>query len=216
MRATAAVILAAAVMFAFGCQGSQGPGSSGGGKSRLDALEGQVKKDAEQISRMQSELTALKSERYELKVLLAETRAAIEALRSGGVLPGEKAFKFAVTRVGFGFLTSAVSLARTKADDTVVAFAYLYDQYDSAVKRAGAFRFDLLDLARPEGQMVLQTWTFTPEAAAKFWVGFPGGYEFKLPLAESIRGGTRVLKMTFEEEGGKELVATREIKIERP
>jgi hypothetical protein len=166
------------------------------------------------VTELRSELAAVKAERDEMKQLL-DQRRTVKTLGDNTTVSAEKPFTFEVTKVDFGFLTCGISLQGKKGDDAIAAYVGLYDQFDTPIKAAGHFRFDLFDLARSK-DYVVQSWSFEPEGAARYWQRFPACYQFKLALAAEVRVKKVVLKVTFRQAGKKELAATRELTIERP
>jgi len=203
---TASILL---VMLVVGCTGSQPSDTPQKSEAELQR-ENQAK--SETITRLQGELAGARTQRDELQ-------QALESSRKTGT-PG--AVELEVTRVDFGFLTSAVNLDEDKGkvtgrkgDNGIAAYVVLTDQFDSSIKAVGAFRFDLFDLKRSK-DFVIQTWSFDAEAALKHWQRFPASYQFKLPLSTDVYAQKAVLKVTFRQSGRKDLTATKELTIERP
>jgi hypothetical protein len=201
------ISLAAAVGLA-GCGAFVSAGKEGE-KYRIARLEREAQEYQQAIAKLETESAALRTERDDMRRLLAEK--GIEYTPE--TVPA-KPFSFDVTSVGFSFLTCAVNLDRIKGDDGVAAYVHIYDQFDSSMKAAGAFRFDLFDLAVPENQLI-ESWSFEPEAAAKFWQDLPGCYRFKLPFTKPVEAKKVMLKVTFHQEGKKDLTATRELPVEQ-
>lgn len=168
------------------------------------------------VAELRSQLDAVTAERDQTKRLLEEIRAA-KPSADNTTVGGRKPFAFEVTKVEFSFLTCGINLANKKggADDAIAAYVDLYDQFDTSMKAAGHFQFDLFDLARSK-DYVVQSWSFEPEAAALHWQRFPACYQFKLPLAAEVRATKVVLKVTFRQADGKEFKTTSELKLERP
>lgn len=183
--------------------------------ARMDLLERESRARQNEVAKLQAEVSSLKGERHELRTLLEEARRTVKSLEESGKAPAEKPFSFEVARVDFSFLTCAIDTDDTRGDDAIAAYVYLYDQFDSSLKAAGHFRFELFDLARPKSHVV-ESWSLKPEAAARYWQRFPACYQFKLPLAEGPLPEKAKLKVTFTREGEKALTASREVKIERP
>ena len=184
-------------------------------EKRMKEIERRADRREEEIAKLQSEVQALKAQRYELRNLLKETSEAAASLAQTGEMPADKPLRFEVTTVEFGMLTCAVDEDGKKGDDAIAAYVHLYDQYDFSMKAAGAIRFDLFDLSRAEDQ-VIQSWSFTPEDAARRWKRFPAGYHFKLPLSGDIGTKDVILKVTFQEAGRKPLTARCSIEVELP
>jgi len=181
------------------------------GKSPAE-LERENRAKGEKIVKLEDDLAVAKAERDRMKKDLDLARKSPEAAR---------AFAFEPKTVDFGFLTAAVNFDNEgkatdrKFDNGIAAYVSLYDQFDSSLKAAGQFRFDLLDLARAK-DFVIATWTFEPEAAAKYWQRFPACYQFKLPLPSDLASRTVTLKVTFRQPGKPELTATKELTVDRP
>jgi len=202
------------VLLVSGCLFSR-PGEVWRADDRLEALERESRAREQAILKLQAEVTAISSERYELKQLLEEARSTVKSLKTGGEAPPEQPFRFEAVKVDFGFLTCAIDLDKKKGDDAIAAYVYLYDQYDSSIKAAGAFHFELFDLARKEGHLI-QAWSFEPEQAAMYWQRFPACYQFKLPFGGEVTAKKGVLKVAFRRPGKETLTATREVTIELP
>ena len=206
MRAIMTAVLIAAVACLAGCAEWQTPSQSTAG------LEQENRAQADRIVKLEDELASAKSERDRAKNALNVDK------KSPGV---DKMFHFEAQKVEFGFLTAAVNfdsegkVTDHKFDNGIAAYVSVYDQFDSSLKVAGAFRLDLLDLARPD-RFVIQTWTFEPEAAAKCWQRFPASYQFKLPLSADVTARKVMLKATFSRPGKPDLTATQELEISRP
>jgi len=167
------------------------------------------------VAELRSQLAAVQAERDDMKRLLAE-RGAAKPPGDNTSVSGGKPFAFELTKVDFGFLTCGINLQGKKGpDDAIAAYVGLYDQFDTPIKAAGYFRFDLFDLARSK-DYVVQSWSYEPEAAARHWQRFPACYQFKLPLAAEVRAKRVVLKVTFRQADRKEFTAMRELAIERP
>jgi len=178
---------------------------------RLDELEKTARMRQQKLLALEAELTKLRADRNELKTLLEETKELLK----GGAVPAEKVFRFEPVRVDFSFLTCAIDTDKKKGDDAIAAFVSLYDQFDTGLKAAGSFRFDLFDLARSKDH-VIQSWSFTPEEAARWWQRFPACYQFKLPFGGKVGVEEVVLKVTFRQTGKKELTATQKLSVEQP
>jgi hypothetical protein len=188
-----------------GCRTSPSASGAAGDRQALDKT----------VAELRSQLDAVTVERDQTKRLLDESRTA-RTPADNTTIGGRKPFAFEVTKVEFSFLTCGINLAGTKgADDAIAAYVDLYDQFDTPMKAAGHFQFDLFDLARSK-DYVVQSWSFEPEAAAQHWQRFPACYQFKLPLAAEVRATKVVLKVTFRQADGKEFKTTSEMKLERP
>jgi hypothetical protein len=208
LRVSTASILMA--MLAIGCTGTQPNDSDTSSQKPAAELARQSQAKSETITKLQGELATARTERDELK-------QALESSRKTGA-PG--AVELEVSKVDFGFLTSAVNLddgkvTDNKGDNGIAAYVALYDQFDSSIKAVGSFRLDLFDLKRSK-EFVIQTWSFEPDAALKYWQRFPACYQFKLPLSTDVYAKNVVLKVTFRQAGKKDLTATKELTIERP
>jgi hypothetical protein len=167
------------------------------------------------VAEQRAELASVKMDRDKTRRLLDESLAA-KPSADNTTAGGRKPFAFNVTKVEFSFLTCGINLEGAKGDDDgIAAYVDLYDQYDTPMKAAGHFQFDLFDLARSK-DYVVQSWSFEPEAAALHWQRFPACYQFKLPLSGEVRATKVVLKVTFRQADGKEFATTTELKLERP
>jgi hypothetical protein len=213
MRANAMVLMIAslvALLALAGCVDTPAAAGSGSGKSAAD-LERENRAKSESIVKLEDDLASARAERDRARKDLAAARKT----------PGAEGFHFEAAKVEFGFLTAAVNLdekgktTEHRFDNGIAAYVGLYDQFDSSLKVAGAFRFDLLDLAR-SSDFVLQTWTYEPEAAAKHWQRFPSCYQFKLPLSSDVKSRKAVLKVMFTRPGKPDLTATQELTIDKP
>lgn len=206
MRAFPAILMLAALAMVIGCEEQQPTG-----KSAAD-LERESRAKTEKIIKLEDELAVARAERDAVKKDLDAARKSPDV---------EKGFQFVPRKVEFGFLTAAVNLdesGRTtdrKYDNAVAAYVGLYDQFDSSLKVAGAFQFDLMDLSKAR-DFVIAGWTFEPEAAAKHWQKFPGCYQFKLPLPGDLNSRKVTLKVTFRRPGKPDLTATTDLDVERP
>ena len=205
MPAKGVVMLLVLSALASGCRTSPSASGTPGDRQALEKT----------ATELRSELAGVKAERDEMKRLLDE-RTAATGPADNATVGAEKPFAFEVTKVDFGFLTCGISLqGKTGSDDAIAAYVDLYDQFDTSMKAAGHFRFDLFDLARSK-DYVIQSWSFEPEAAARHWQRFPACYQFKLPLAAEVRAKKVVLKVTFRQANNREFTAATELKIERP
>ncbi|HUV38234.1 MAG TPA: hypothetical protein VMY39_01410, partial [Planctomycetota bacterium] len=178
---------------------------------RMNNLERENVARQQKITKLEGEVSAMRAERDELRQLLEAARE----LNKTGTVPADKPFRFEVQKVELGFLTCAIDLDGKKGDDAIAAYVNLYDQYDTSLKAAGTFRFDVFDLARSKDHVV-RSWTFAPEEAAGNWQRFPGCYQFKLPLGGEVRAEKVVLKVSFSRPGKETLTATREVQLELP
>lgn len=201
----ATILLAAALASVPGCIAMPGKAPSNPGAADPRA-------ENEKIVILEDQLAAAKADRNRLARQLDAARKSPDAA---------KGFAFEVTRIEFGFLTAAVSFDNSakvtdrKYDNGIAAYVNLLDQFDSSLKAAGDFRFDLFDLSR-DRNFVIASWSFDAEAAAKYWQRFPGGYQFKLPLPSDLASRKVVLKATFLQPGRSELAATKELTLSRP
>ncbi len=207
MRASLSLASLVALIALAGCV--EAPTATGKSSAEIER-ENRAKSDA--IVKLEDDLATARAERDRARKDLAAAQKA----------PGAEGFHFEAAKVEFGFLTAAVNLDQKtdkvtdhRFDNGIAAYVGLYDQFDSSLKVAGAFRFDLLDLAR-SSNFVLQTWTYEPEAAAKHWQRFPACYQFKLPLSSDVKSRKVVLKVTFTRPGKPDLTATKELTVDRP
>jgi len=74
--------------------------------------------------------------------------------------------------MSFGWLTASVDWDNVGGDDGIQAFLEIEDQSGDSIKRAGAFTIELFDVDNEKGK-ANRDWTFTPEAAAKYWNSIP-------------------------------------------
>jgi hypothetical protein len=173
-------------------------------------LERENRARGDAITKLRGELAAVRTERDGLQ-------QALDSARKTGTAPQQ--FQFEAAKVELGWLTAAVNLDDNKVtgrrgDNGIAAYVSLYDQFDTSIKTAGSFQLDLFDLERSK-DFILQTWSFEPEAAAKYWQRFPACYQFKLPLSSDVYAKKAVLKVTFRRPGKKDLTATKGLTIER-
>ena len=175
---------------------------------RLEELEKTARFRNQKLLTIEAELTRNRSEENRLRDL-------VRALEKRGPVPDKPPYGFVPTRVAFSFLTCAIDQDGKKGDDAIAAYVSIYDQDDSGLKVAGSFRFELFDLARSKDH-VIQSWSFTPEEAARYWQKFPPCYQFKLPFGGELRVEEVVLKVTFRQAGKKELTARKELTVELP
>jgi len=205
------IAISIGVLAAAGCTTSGGWEDDTTVDNRLKALERENKARQDAIVKLQGEVAALRAEREELRQLLE----AAKVLNTTGGVPAGKPFRFEVEKVGIGFLSCAIDTDGVKGDDAIAAYINLTDQYDTSMKAAGTFRFDVFDLARAKDQ-IIRSWTFKPEVAAGYWQRFPGCYQFKLPLGGEVRAKKVILKVTFGRTGKEPLTAIRERTVEQP
>ena len=213
MTSRTVILLTMLSLMITGCAG--GAITDAGEVDGTAALEKRLLRQQQKVAQLESQVAALRADRYELRQLLGETKQLIRSLEDTGKLPREKETEFKVVRVGLGFLTTAIDTDGKKGDDAIAAYVYLYDREDFSLRRAGSFRFELFDLSRSEDQ-VIGVWTYPPEVAAKYWGRFPAGYHFKLPLAGPVGTKQAILKVTFNRPGEKVLNTTRRVAIELP
>ncbi|HUW56970.1 MAG TPA: hypothetical protein VMZ92_10060 [Planctomycetota bacterium] len=180
---------------------------------RLDELEKTARLRDQKLLAIEAQVAAVHADKKELEVLLKETKDIVTQLEKQGGVPAEKPFAFEPTRVDFSFLTCAIDTDGKKGDDAIAAYVSLYDQFDTVLKAAGDFHFELFDLARPAGH-VIQSWSFKPEEAARWWQRFPACYQFRLPFGGKVLAEKVFLKVTFRQAGKKELTTTRELTVE--
>lgn len=198
-------VLVIALAGACGCM--QQPTSRG--PSRAEELEKTLKQERDLRSQSEKQVQALRSERAELMTKLEEAQNTIK-----GAIGGEPgAFRFVVTRVSLGWLTSSVNWDNVGGDDGIQAFMEIEDQTGDTIKRAGAFQLELYDLGHEKGEPI-ETWTFTPEAAAKYWSTIPSGYLFKLPYSNGTpKGGQVVLVANVKLTEGGEFQAMKTLRV---
>jgi len=204
------VLLLLVGVFAGGCANGLDEGDTALFE-RVKRLEEENDARQQTVVKLEGEVAAMRAERDELRHLLEAARE----LNKTGAVPAERQFRFEVQKVTLTFLSCAIDLDGKKGDDAIAAYVNLYDQYETSMRAAGTFRFDVFDLARSKDH-IIRSWTFEPKVAARSWQRFPGGYQFKLPLGGQVRAKKVVLKVSFSRVGKKTLTATREIDIEQP
>ena len=180
------------------CGCIQHPVTEGG--ARANELEKELKQERDLRSQDRKTIDELRAERAQLTTKLETAQAQIEGSKGG--LPG--AFRFVATKISLGWLTSSVNWDDKGGDDGMQAFVEVEDQTGDSIKQAGAFRLELYDVGGGKGTAI-ETWTFTPEAAAKCWYTTPSGYMFKLPYANGTPKAKEVVLVVKAElsEGGK-------------
>ena len=205
-RPNLTVVLLAAVVMLCGCIGGA-PVSSGSGP-HIARLEKELKQERERLAEVRRQIEALRAERTELMEKLEQAQRDL----TGGK---PAAFRFRPTKVGFGFLTAAVDWDGKPGDDGIQALVRIEDQTRGSIKRAGRFRLELFDLSRDKDQSI-EKWTFTPEAAAKYWHGIASGYLFKLSFSAGTPKTKEVtLVVDVELSEGGTFHATRTLRIDR-
>lgn len=184
--------------------GCQVPASAGPSQSNTE-----LARKEEELAKARQQADELYKKNYELSVQLKQAQETIDQLK--GRKPG--VFEYKVTKVGFGFLTAAVNWDDQPGTDGIQAFVYLEDQFGESIKRAAALRLEMFAVSDETGKLI-QTWTFTPEASAKYWQVIPAGYMFKLPFQSGApKAGQVLLKATVTLTEGGTFEATRIVRI---
>lgn len=199
--------LAVALAGLLGC----GQPTVSSGPSRAQELEMELKHQRDLLAQARNDIVTLRGERTTLAAELDQARTQISGL--SGPEPG--AFRFIVARVSLGWLTASVDWDNQPPDDGIQAFVAMEDQTGDSIKRAASFRLELYDLGR-EKESPIETWSFTPEAAAKYWNSIPSGYLFKLPYSNGTPAARDVILVARVDlsEGGS-FQATRSLRVHR-
>lgn len=156
---------------------------------------------------------------YELEILrinLEKAQAALEAkdAKPAATVPAFQDYE--VDHISLGMLTGPSDWTRTGGYDGIAAYLLALDSDDDVLKRKGNCLFELQDVTRGEGTVIM-TWAFPAEVLGSHWQSVPPGYRVKLPWQGEVPyGDDVVLRATFTDSFGRTFVTSKLFHLDKP
>jgi hypothetical protein len=156
---------------------------------------------------------------YELEISrinLEKAQAALEAkdAKPAATVPAFQDYE--VDHIRLGMLTGPADWTRTGAYDGVAAYLLPLDSDDDVLKRKGNCAFELLDVTRNDGKVIM-TWAVPAEVLGSYWQSVPPGYRVKLPWQGDVPyGDDVVVRATFTDAFGRTFVTSKLFHLDKP
>jgi len=210
------VALVLSTAFLAGC--SAPPEKSAGAEQELQILRDRNQElerirqtQQRRIEQLQLAVKNLEEEKRKLEPAEGVVKAD-EIVRQRG-LPAEAGLEFQIEGLSFVFLTAAMDWDGDSFDDGISVYIAPRDSEGDAIKRKGAFYFELYELGKTEGPPVIK-WHLPEEVVIKKWVLFPTCFHFRLKWPKGKAPPKKaLLGARFESVLGKSVTTSIELNI---
>ncbi len=163
------------------------------------------------IEELQLAIEDLEEERRKLEPAQSVVKADEIARQRG--LPAEAGLEFQIEGLSFVFLTTAMDWDGDSLDDGISVYIAPRDSEGDAIKREGAFYFELYGLGKKEEPPTMQRYLPKEEVITK-WALFPTCFHFRLKWQEGkVPSERALLSARFESVLGKTVTTSMELDI---